>query len=65
MNTLYCLEEWRGKQRISLPGDNFTPKAKIHPWEKNSLLGSKFAPRGEVTNGPLVFLTLKRKFRIN
>jgi hypothetical protein len=25
VNTLYCLEEWMGEQRISLPGDNFTP----------------------------------------
>jgi hypothetical protein len=26
VNTLYCLEEWRGEQRISPPGDNFTPR---------------------------------------
>jgi hypothetical protein len=26
VNTLYCLEEWRGKQRISTPGDNFVPR---------------------------------------
>jgi hypothetical protein len=26
VNTLYCLEEWRGKQRISTPGDNFIPR---------------------------------------
>jgi hypothetical protein len=25
VNDLYCLEEWSGKQRISPPGDNFTP----------------------------------------
>jgi hypothetical protein len=44
-----------GKQRHSTPGENFTPRAQI------SLLGynfdpggSKFAPRGEVKNGPLV-----------
>jgi hypothetical protein len=49
VNTLYCLEEWRGEQRISPPGDNFTPRG------QNSPLGSKFAPRGEVKNGPLVF----------
>jgi hypothetical protein len=42
----YCLEDWRGKQRISPPGD------KINPWETTSPLGSKFAPRGEVKNGP-------------
>jgi hypothetical protein len=52
MNTLYCLEEWRGKQRISPPGDNFTPTR-----GQNSPLGDKFAPgvkvfpRGEVKNG--------------
>jgi hypothetical protein len=47
MNTLHCLEEWRGKQRISLLGD------KVHSWGTTSPLGSKFAPRGEVKNGPL------------
>jgi hypothetical protein len=39
----YCLEEW-GANRIS---DNFTPRG------QSSLLGSKFAPRGQVKNGPL------------
>jgi hypothetical protein len=37
VNTLYCLDEWRGEQRISPPGDNFTPPG------DNSALGSKFA----------------------
>jgi hypothetical protein len=46
VNTLYCSEEWRGEQRISPPGD------KIHPWGTTSPPGSKFAPRGEVENGP-------------
>jgi hypothetical protein len=46
VNTLYCLEEWRGKHRISPPWDNFTPRG------QNSPLGDKFAPRGEVKNGP-------------
>jgi hypothetical protein len=32
--------------RISLPGDKFTPGWTTSP------LGSKFAPRGEVKNGP-------------
>jgi hypothetical protein len=36
--TLYCLEEWRGEQRISLPGDNFTPR------EQKSPLGVKVCP---------------------
>jgi hypothetical protein len=49
VNTLYCLEE----QRISLPGDNFTPGTKFTPGD-NSPPESKFAPRGEVKNGPLV-----------
>jgi hypothetical protein len=43
----YCVEEWRGKQRISPQGDNFT-------------LGSKFAPRGEVKNEPQVFYSASR-----
>jgi hypothetical protein len=30
---------------------------KIHPWGRSSPLGSKFAPRCEVKNGPQVFLT--------
>jgi hypothetical protein len=52
VNTLYCLEEWRGKQRISPPGDNFTPREHFHPWGTKSPLGVKFAPRGEVKKGP-------------
>jgi hypothetical protein len=48
VNILYCLEEWRGEQRISPPGDNFTPGGQLRPW------GSKFAPRGEVKNGPQI-----------
>jgi hypothetical protein len=53
VNTLYCLEVWRGEQRISPPWDNFNPRG------KNSTLGDKFAPgvkvapRGKVKNGPL------------
>jgi hypothetical protein len=26
VNTRYCSEEWRGEQRISPPGDDFTPR---------------------------------------
>jgi hypothetical protein len=37
-HSLLCVEEWRGEQRISPPGDNFTP------WGQNSPLGDKFAP---------------------
>jgi hypothetical protein len=47
VNTLYCLQEWRGEQRILPPGD------KINPWGTTSPLGSKFAPRSEVKNWPL------------
>jgi hypothetical protein len=49
MNTLYRLEEWRGEQRFSPPGDNFTPSG------QNSPLGDNFDPRGEVKNGPQTF----------
>jgi hypothetical protein len=52
VNTLHCLEEWRGKQRISPPGDNFTPTGQNSPLGTNSPQGSKFAPRGEVKNEP-------------
>jgi hypothetical protein len=38
VNTLYCLEEWRGEQRISPLRDNFTPSG------KNSHLGDNFSP---------------------
>jgi hypothetical protein len=38
----YCLEEWRGEQRISSPGDNFTPGGQLRPG------GSKFVPRSMV-----------------
>jgi hypothetical protein len=47
VNTLCYFEEWRGEQRISLPMNNFTLGCQLHPW------GPKFAPRGEVKNGPL------------
>jgi hypothetical protein len=41
VNTLYCLEEWRGEQIISPPGDNFTPRG------QNSPLGDNFTPGGQ------------------
>jgi hypothetical protein len=31
VNTLYCLEEWRGEQKISPLGDNFTPGGESLP----------------------------------
>jgi hypothetical protein len=31
VNTLYCLEERRGEQRISPPGTKFTPRGLIGP----------------------------------
>jgi hypothetical protein len=42
VNTLYCLEEWSGEQRISPPRGLL----------QSSLLGDNFAPRSEVKNGP-------------
>jgi hypothetical protein len=36
VNTLFCLEEWRGKQRILPQGDNFTLRG------QNSPLGDNF-----------------------
>jgi hypothetical protein len=47
VNTPYCLEEWRGEQRVHPQGITSPLVDKIHPW------GSKFAPRGEDKNGPL------------
>jgi hypothetical protein len=44
--TLYCLEECRGEQRISPPGDNFTPRG------QNSPLGDNFDP-GWGSSSPL------------
>jgi hypothetical protein len=41
VNALYCLEEWRGEQRISPPGDNFTLRG------QSSLLGNNVAPGGQ------------------
>jgi hypothetical protein len=52
--THYVLEEWRGEQRISPPGDNFTPRGQNSPLGATSPLGVKFTPRGEVKNGPLL-----------
>jgi hypothetical protein len=46
VDTLYCLEEWRGEQRSSPPGDNFTPRGQCSP------RGDNFAPGCEVKNGP-------------
>jgi hypothetical protein len=54
VNTLYCLEEWRGEQRISPPGDNFTSRGtKFTPGGQLCSWGSKIEPSGEVKNGPL------------
>jgi hypothetical protein len=41
VNTIYCLKEWRGEQRISPPGDKFTPGWQIHPWGQSLPLGVK------------------------
>jgi hypothetical protein len=54
----YCLEEWRGEQRISPPGATSPlPRGQIHPWGTTSPLGDNFTPRGQIhpwgTNSPL------------
>jgi hypothetical protein len=41
VNTIFCLEEWRGKQRISPPGDNFTPGGQLRPGGQSLPLGAK------------------------
>jgi hypothetical protein len=41
VNTLYCLEEWRDKQRIPPAVDSFTPRG------QSSLLGYNFALGGQ------------------
>jgi hypothetical protein len=70
VNTLYCLEEWRGEQRISPPGDNFTPRGQNSPLGTTSPLGSKFAPRrvklrmGLRVNRLVEFLPVGRLFTL-
>jgi hypothetical protein len=44
VDTLHYLDEWRGEQRISSPGDNFMPRDKIQPWGTTSPLGVKVCP---------------------
>jgi hypothetical protein len=60
VNTLLCLEEWRGKQRVFISGWNFTPlgenftpwvetsppRIKLHPREKNFTPGGQLHPWG-------------------
>jgi hypothetical protein len=41
VNTLYRLEEWRDEQRISPPGDNFTPRGQLRPWGQSLPLVAK------------------------
>jgi hypothetical protein len=49
VNNFYCLEEWRGEQRISPPADNFTPiqgtkftpGGQLRPWAQSLPLGAK------------------------
>jgi hypothetical protein len=48
VNYFYCFEEWRSEQRISTPGDYFSPRG------QNSPMRSNFSPWGEVKNGLLV-----------
>jgi hypothetical protein len=48
VNTLYCLEEWRSKQRISPLGIFSPPKGQIHPLGTTSPLVDNFAPGGQL-----------------
>jgi hypothetical protein len=62
VNTLYFLEEWSGKQKISpqritspqAQGTKFTPGGQLRPW------GLKFAPRNEVKHWPQYGRTLRK-----
>jgi hypothetical protein len=57
VNTLYCLEEWRGEQRISPPEDNFTPRG------QNSPPGDNIAPGGQsLSLGAKLRMGLWRQF---
>jgi hypothetical protein len=44
-----------GQPESFTPRDNFTPWDKVHHWRTTSPLGSKFAPRVKVKNGPNYF----------
>jgi hypothetical protein len=50
---IYCLEEWRGGQRISPQGITSPLGDKIDLRGTTSPLGVKVFPKGEVKNGPL------------
>jgi hypothetical protein len=50
VNTFYCLEEWRGEERISPPGDNFTPRGQLRPW------GQRIGVKAEAKNWPQILL---------
>jgi hypothetical protein len=39
-------------RRMEGQTENFTPRGYFHPWGAKSPLGVKFAPMGEVKNGP-------------
>jgi hypothetical protein len=55
MFTLSTVEKNGGANREFHPqGIASPPEDKIHPWGTTLPLGSKFAPRGKVENGPLV-----------
>jgi hypothetical protein len=47
MNTFYCLEEWRGKQRVSTEGTTSHLEDKVYPWGPTSPLEVKFRPWGK------------------
>jgi hypothetical protein len=43
VNTLCCLDEWGGEQRISPPGDNFTPGGQSLPLGAKLSMGLSFS----------------------
>jgi hypothetical protein len=43
-------------RRMEGQTENFSPREYFHPWGAKSPLGVKFAPRGEVKNGPQVMI---------
>jgi hypothetical protein len=65
VNTLHCLEVWRGKQRISPPGDNFTPRAQSPRQGDNFAPGCQSLPLGaELRMGLVVGVVNSFQFQI-
>jgi hypothetical protein len=60
LSTVY-IEEWRGKQRISPQGDNFTPTGQNLPLGDNFAPGVKVCPLGAKIRMGLWFSTVWKK----